>query len=55
MPGGVKAFGRCIGHGGMPVDLPPAEPLHDYTVEFVESASIPTTKISRSVSTGSRK
>jgi hypothetical protein len=41
MPGGVTAFGRCIGHGGMPVDLPPAEPLHDYTVEFVDKRVYP--------------
>ena len=40
-PGGVTAFGRCIGHGGMPVDLPPAEPLHDYTVEFVDERVYP--------------
>jgi hypothetical protein len=37
----VTAFGRCIGHGGMPVDLPPAEPLHDYTVEFVDERVYP--------------
>ena len=41
MPGGVTAFGRCIGHGGMPVDLPPTEPLHDYPVEFVDERVYP--------------
>ena len=41
MPGGVTAFGRCIGHGGMPVDLPPAAPLHDYAVEFVDARVYP--------------
>ena len=25
---GIAAFGRCIGHGGMPVDLPPPEKKH---------------------------
>jgi hypothetical protein len=33
--GGIRAFGRCVGHGGMPVDLPPAEPMHsECRVEF---------------------
>jgi hypothetical protein len=41
MPGGVTAFGRCIGHGGMPVDLPPAAPLHDFVVEFVDQRVYP--------------
>ena len=41
MPGGITAFGRCIGHGGMPVDLPPAAPLHDYPVEFVDARVYP--------------
>jgi hypothetical protein len=37
VPGGIRAFGRCIGHGGMPVDLPPAKPKHpDCPVEFVD-------------------
>jgi hypothetical protein len=37
VPGGIRAFGRCIGHGGMPVDLPPAKPKHpDCLVEFVD-------------------
>ena len=36
-PGGIRAYGRCIGHGGMPVDLPPEEPKHaDCPVEFVD-------------------
>ncbi len=35
--GGVRAYGRCIGHGGMPVDLPPAKPPHPhFPVEFVD-------------------
>ena len=41
MPGGLTACGRCIGHGGMPVDLPPAAPLHDYAVEFVDERIYP--------------
>jgi hypothetical protein len=37
MPGGIRAFGRCIGHGGMPVDLSPRKPKHpEYRVEFVD-------------------
>ena len=35
---GIAAFGRCIGHGGMPVDLPPATPVHaECAVEFVDT------------------
>jgi len=35
--GGIRAFGRCIGHGGMPVDLP-GDPKHeDCAVEFVDT------------------
>jgi len=35
--GGIEAYGRCIGHGGMPVDLPPATRLHSQCqVEFVD-------------------
>ncbi len=41
MAGGVTAFGRCIGHGGMPVDLPPKMPLHDFAVEFVDERLYP--------------
>ena len=41
MAGGVVAFGRCIGHGGMPVDLPPRAPLHDFAVEFVDDRVYP--------------
>ena len=41
MDGGVTAFGRCIGHGGMPVDLPPKTPLHDFAVEFVDERHYP--------------
>jgi len=40
--GGIRAFGRCIGHGGMPVDLPPAKPKHpDRAVEFVDKRHYP--------------
>jgi len=39
--GGVRAFGRCIGHGGMPVDLPTAAARHDYAVEFVDDRPYP--------------
>ncbi len=28
LPGSLEAYGRCVGHGGMPVDLPPAKPPH---------------------------
>jgi hypothetical protein len=38
---GVRAYGRCIGHGGMPVDLPPKTPLHDFAVEFVDDRRYP--------------
>ena len=41
MEGGVTAYGRCIGHGGMPVDLPPKAPLHDFAVEFVDERLYP--------------
>jgi len=41
MEGGVAAFGRCIGHGGMPVDLPPKAPLHEFAVEFVDDRVYP--------------
>jgi hypothetical protein len=35
--GGIAAFGRCIGHGGMPVDLPPAQPKYaQCIVEFTD-------------------
>lgn len=37
LPGGIQAFGRCIGHGGMPIDISPATPKHSQcTVEFVD-------------------
>jgi hypothetical protein len=37
LPGGIKAFGRCIGHGGMPIELPPDPPPHpECPVEFVD-------------------
>ena len=41
MEGGVTAFGRCIGHGGKPVDLPRKTPLHDFEVEFVDERLYP--------------
>jgi hypothetical protein len=35
--GGLRAYGRCIGHGGMPVEIPPKEPLHpECPLEFVD-------------------
>ncbi len=37
VPEGLRAFGRCIGHGGMPVDLPPEQPKHpECPVEYVD-------------------
>lgn len=42
MPGGIRAFGRCIGHGGMPVELSPCKPKHpEYRVEFVDDRHYP--------------
>jgi hypothetical protein len=41
MEGGITAYGRCIGHGGMPVDLPPKTPLHDFAVEFIDGRLYP--------------
>jgi Calcineurin-like phosphoesterase len=35
--GGIRAFGRCIGNGGMPVALPPPTSNHpQFPVEFVD-------------------
>jgi hypothetical protein len=40
--GGIPAFGRCIGHGGMPVDLPPAQPKHAQCfLEFTDDRPYP--------------
>ncbi len=40
--GGIRAFGRCVGHGGMPVALPPDMPTHpECRVEFVDSRPYP--------------
>lgn len=40
--GSMRAFGRCIGHGGMPIELPPADPAHkECTVEFVDNRVYP--------------
>jgi hypothetical protein len=40
IPGSLRAFGRCIGHGGMPVDLPPTTPRtpkqEECIVEFTD-------------------
>jgi hypothetical protein len=33
---GVRAFGRCIGHGGMPVELPPRRNHSACVVEFTD-------------------
>ena len=41
MPGGVRAYGRCIGHGGMPVDLPAASVHDDFGVEFIDTRRYP--------------
>lgn len=42
MRGGIRAIGRCIGHGGMPVDLPPPKPKHpEYHAEFVDNRHYP--------------
>lgn len=38
LSGNITCFGRCIGNGGMPVDLPPANPKHpECPVEFVDT------------------
>jgi hypothetical protein len=43
--GGIRAFGRCIGHGGMPVDLPPTTPRtpkqEECIVEFTDTRPYP--------------
>jgi hypothetical protein len=40
--GGVTAFGRCIGHGGMPIELPPRNPPHtECRVDFVDDRVYP--------------
>ncbi|MCB8883070.1 GMC family oxidoreductase [Acidisoma cellulosilytica] len=42
VPRGIAAYGRCIGHGGMPVDLPPARPPHpECSVEFTDLRRYP--------------
>ena len=42
VPGGVQTFGRCIGHGGMPVELPPATPKYSQcVVEFTDNRVYP--------------
>jgi hypothetical protein len=39
--GGIRAFGRCAGHGGMPVDLPPQPKHPECRVEFVDTRLYP--------------
>jgi Calcineurin-like phosphoesterase len=40
--GGIRAFGRCIGHGGMPVELPPKHPKYpECVVEFIDNRLYP--------------
>jgi Calcineurin-like phosphoesterase len=42
LDGSMKAFGRCIGNGGMPVDLPPQTPIHpECPIEFVDDRPYP--------------
>jgi hypothetical protein len=42
LPDGIRAFGRCIGHGGMPVDLSPPTPRHpEHRLEFVDDRVYP--------------
>jgi hypothetical protein len=36
VPGGIRALGRCIGHGGMPVEPLPAAKYTQCVVEFVD-------------------
>jgi cholesterol oxidase len=39
---GIRAFGRCIGHGGMPVDLPPSVPKYPHCpIEFTDTRLYP--------------
>ena len=40
--GGIKAFGRCIGHGGMPIDLPPSHAAYpECETEFLDDRLYP--------------
>jgi hypothetical protein len=39
--GGIRAFGRCIGHGGMPVELPPRQKHRGCVVEFADKRHYP--------------
>ncbi|HEX3954867.1 MAG TPA: metallophosphoesterase [Stellaceae bacterium] len=42
LPGGVTAYGRCIGHGGMPVELSPPTPRHpEHRAEFLDDRPYP--------------
>jgi hypothetical protein len=39
---GVRAYGRCIGHGGMPVELPPSDQDNcQGIVEFIDKREFP--------------
>lgn len=39
---GIEAYGRCIGHGGMPVDLPPSVAKHpECRTEFLDDRRYP--------------
>jgi Calcineurin-like phosphoesterase len=41
-PGGIRTFGRCVGHGGMPVDMVPTDIPHpEYAVEFTDNRLYP--------------
>ncbi len=41
LPGGIRAIGRCIGHGGMPIDLPGAVVNPAIETEFVDGRRYP--------------
>jgi len=41
-PGGPAVFGRCIGHGGMPNDLPLVNPPHpECTIRYIDKREYP--------------
>jgi hypothetical protein len=39
--GGIRTFGRCIGHGGMPIELRPKVAHPQFEVEFVDERHYP--------------
>jgi len=40
--GSIRAFGRCIGHGGLPIELPLPRARHDECrVEFTDEREYP--------------